>query len=177
MHEAGTLLGTTGAPADATSAEIEPRSSRDRAEIERPGARSADGALLLSHSELEGSADGAVLLSHSELEGALATETAARLTAVAFGISEHCFVAPSDVGLGLYARAALRRGQVTLTLTLALTLALSLSLSLPLSLTLLLALALTLALTLALSLSLSLSLTLALALALTLALTLTLMTP
>ena len=40
-----------------------------------------------------------------------AAECAALLTACAFGLGDWCFVAPSDCGLGLFARTALRRGQ------------------------------------------------------------------
>ena len=41
----------------------------------------------------------------------MAVDAAALLTAVAFGLDAHCFVAPCDVGLGLFAREALRCGQ------------------------------------------------------------------
>jgi hypothetical protein len=44
-------------------------------------------------------------------EQQLARDTAAVLTANAFGLGEHCFVAPSDAGLGLFARSDLQKGQ------------------------------------------------------------------
>jgi len=40
-----------------------------------------------------------------------AHETAAMLTAAAYGLDTLCFVAPCDAGLGLFARSSLRRGQ------------------------------------------------------------------
>ena len=44
-----------------------------------------------------------------------AASTAAMLTASAFGLGNWCFVAPTDCGLGLFARSALRRGQAICT--------------------------------------------------------------
>ena len=41
----------------------------------------------------------------------MAAQTAALLTAAAYGLGVHCFVAPCDVGLGLFARAPLRPEQ------------------------------------------------------------------
>eukprot|EP00966_Prymnesium_polylepis_P145475 3359909-Prymnesium_polylepis.1 len=43
-----------------------------------------------------------------------ARETAALVTASAFGVDAFCYVAPSDCGLGLFARSALRRGQAVI---------------------------------------------------------------
>jgi hypothetical protein len=45
------------------------------------------------------------------IELGVAVETAALLTTAAFGLGAHCFVAPCDAGLGLFARAPLRCGQ------------------------------------------------------------------
>ena len=42
---------------------------------------------------------------------AVAQGCAAMLTASAYGLEDWCFVAPSDCGLGLFARSALRKGQ------------------------------------------------------------------
>ena len=41
----------------------------------------------------------------------MARGCAAMLTASAFGLDDWCFVAPSDCGLGLFARSALAKGQ------------------------------------------------------------------
>mmetsp|Transcript_39081 Transcript_39081/g.97462 ORF Transcript_39081/g.97462 Transcript_39081/m.97462 type:complete len:493 (-) Transcript_39081:356-1834(-) len=50
--------------------------------------------------------------SEAEIDIAFAHEQAALLTAAAYGcLSAHCFVAPSEHGLGLWSRAPLRRGQ------------------------------------------------------------------
>ena len=46
-----------------------------------------------------------------EVAVAHAQELAATLTATAFGLSDFGFIAPSDCGLGLFARSALRPGQ------------------------------------------------------------------
>lgn len=46
-----------------------------------------------------------------EFDVEAARNTAALLTASAYGVSVHCFVAPCDVGLGLFARSPLKRGQ------------------------------------------------------------------
>ena len=45
------------------------------------------------------------------LEQAAARDTAAHLTAAAFGLDAFSFVAPCDCGLGLFARVPLRAGQ------------------------------------------------------------------
>ena len=42
---------------------------------------------------------------------AAARDCAAMLTASAFGLDDWCYVAPTDCGLGLFARSALRKGQ------------------------------------------------------------------
>ena len=55
--------------------------------------------------------DRAVLVPPAEVEKQAAMSTAELLTAAAFGVGDHCFVAPCDVGLGLFARASLQRGQ------------------------------------------------------------------
>ena len=54
-------------------------------------------------------------ISQRELSRAVAADTAAMLTASAFGISAWCFVAPSDCGLGLYARQVTPRAVHPLT--------------------------------------------------------------
>jgi len=45
------------------------------------------------------------------IEAEMARGSAAMLTAAAFGLDDWCFVAPSDCGLGLFARSALAKGQ------------------------------------------------------------------
>ena len=52
-----------------------------------------------------------VCLDHLALEKEAARDTATHLTAAAFGLDAFSFVAPSDCGLGLFARVSLRRGQ------------------------------------------------------------------
>ena len=50
-------------------------------------------------------------LERPSLESEAACSQAALLTASAFGLDQWCFVAPSDCGLGLYARSELLKGQ------------------------------------------------------------------
>jgi len=50
-------------------------------------------------------------MSDAEIEIDFARNQAALLTATTYGLSAHCFVAPSEHGLGLWSREPLRRGQ------------------------------------------------------------------
>ena len=60
---------------------------------------------------MEETPDRSLPIQSSVLEQQGAHATAALLTATAFGVGDFCFVAPSDAGLGLFARVPLRRGQ------------------------------------------------------------------
>jgi hypothetical protein len=48
----------------------------------------------------------------SSIEGTLATSTASLLTYAAFGLEEWSFVAPTDCGLGLFARGEIQTDQL-----------------------------------------------------------------
>ena len=52
------------------------------------------------------------LVPRLSLERERGRDTGALLTAAAYGLGDHCFVAPTDCGLGLFARSALQPGKV-----------------------------------------------------------------
>ena len=59
----------------------------------------------------DSTADNVVRVGRAALEQNTAQDSAALLTAAAFGLDTFSFVAPCDCGLGLFARVPLRAGQ------------------------------------------------------------------